>query len=290
MSSLPPNSILTGAGRWLDLLERVDRTRAWRQLRTGAYQDLTPTQYAAAFDWLVEIDLIDLTGRTRPNGPVSLAERALEAVLERANPAWLADEGVLSDLDDLPVDLVQAAECLFVPLDEARRLAQARAGKVNTERRALVGAMGERLFVELLRRCTPHKVSHVSLDSDHWGFDVRIADGSLEWFVEVKTSAPGPRLEFFLSRHEVEVAKNEERWSLVVVRLKSDEEIGSLAVIDRTWILDAGPIDKVPSSRWDSARLRPDGSALTPGLTVLNLTPVPGIADNDARLIGMHGG
>jgi hypothetical protein len=285
VSSLPPRSILVGVGRWIDLLQRVDRARAWDQLRTGRFQDLTPTQYAAAFDWLVESQLVDTSGRPCANGYSSLVEQALATALDEARPAWLSDEQALSDASDLPSDLAEAADALELSMDSARRVAQARAGKVNAERRALIGALGERLLVELLRRSTTLEVFHVSLESDHWGFDIRVCDGRQDRLIEVKTTAAGPRADFFVSRHEVAVASQEPGWSLVLVTLKSEDEIGSLAVVDRSWIVRSQPMDRFPWSRWESARMRPTASAVSLGLSTFDLTLVPGAAPEDASLL-----
>jgi hypothetical protein len=283
--SLPPRPILLGAGRWADLLVRLDRTRAWNQLRTGAFQDLTPTQYAAAFDWLVENELVDASGRPADAGATSLAERVLAVALDAAQPAWFADDQALADVDDLPADLVTAAGALSLSMVEAQWVATARAGKVNAERRALVGALGERLLVELLQRTTTEVVMHVSLDSDHWGFDVRLLGETGEHLLEVKTTGAGPRVDFYVSRHEVDVARREQNWSLVLVTLKSDNEIASLAVVDRTWLVAAGPYDRPPASRWESARMRPAPSAISPGLESLDLQLAGEISVNDERLL-----
>lgn len=285
MSSLPPRPILLGAGRWADLLVRLDRTRAWNQLRTGAFQDLTPTQYAAAFDWLVDNKLVDASGRPADTGSTSLAERVLAVALEAAQPAWFADDQALADADDLPADLVAAADALSLSVVEAQWVATARAGKVNAERRALLGALGERLLVDLLQRSTTQVVMHVSLDSDHWGFDVRLLGEAGEHLLEVKTTSAGPRVEFYVSRHEVDVARREQNWSLVLVALKSDNEIGSLAVVDRSWVVSSGPHDRPPTSRWESARMRPAISAISPGLRSLGLQLAPGISIDDSRLL-----
>jgi hypothetical protein len=215
-----------------------------------------------------------------------LAEQALEAAIERARPAWLVDERALSDPTDLPADLVEAAESLAVPIEDASRLAAAHAGKVNTERRAQIGALGEKLLVDLLKRSTPYSIVHVALHSDHWGFDVRIDTGDRYMPIEVKTTTPGPRTEFFLSRHELEVALHEPQWRLVLVTLRSEQAIGALAVVDRDWLLTGVPNDRPPFSRWESARIRPAMTAVASGLAPLALDLLPHISSEDAVVLG----
>lgn len=239
-------------------------------VRNEAYQDLTPTQYATALDWLREVGLtVDSPTGPRPaDVPGSEAERVLRIAIESSQPDWLLDQLNTDDSDELPLDLGDLCDDLEIPADAAWQISRAASKKVDLERRAEVGLAGEVRLVELLRHAIEGDVHHVALDSDGWGYDLSIAGPQGHRHIEVKSTTSRSRLVVYLSRHEFEVALRDAEWCLVGVVLVEDS-ICQLVEIRRDWILASGPSDRPPFARWESVRLEPPPSAIHAGTPTL---------------------
>src|SRR5258707_446285 len=104
-----PKSTLVGAARWLYELRRRDLEAARFILRTApTYKnDLTPTQYELALEWLIKNRLVDAWGGVAdPLG--NPAQLVLIAAIDELQPSWLADADVLvPDTRDLPLDILE---------------------------------------------------------------------------------------------------------------------------------------------------------------------------------------
>ena len=105
--------------------------------------------------------------------------------------------------------------------------------KFNPDQSAqlLLGAQGELAVIKMLQATVnpdlQSKIRHVSLVSDHFGYDIEAPSrfeerGQLA--LEVKTtSRPGDTLRFFLSRNEYRAGFRIDNWNLVFVQLAGGE-------------------------------------------------------------------
>ena len=146
-------------------------------------------------------------------------------------------------------------------------------GKVESEVLERIGLEGEHFVIECLRKNLSDeqvvKVRHVSIFDDGAGFD--IASPSCFWdgemrLLEVKTSSrEGSRFDFFISRNEVRVARQNENWCLVAVirKLGKFELLGyiQLPLVDQFL-----PVDASPNGRWETARVSIARDAFIAGL------------------------
>jgi len=264
MSALPPDGVIQAAVRWWQLLGRSSLSQAWAIIRAdAAYADLTPTQYAAALDWLQLIggvvrDGSNLAPNPRIRGlPHSQVMRLLfQRSLERAQPAWLPDADVLvADATELPQDAQALADSLDVAAGDAFLAVLQAQRKVDLERRATIGAAGERLLVELLERHRPGSTSHVSLEDDGLGYDIVLTQGAQSWHLEVKTTTRRGRLVLYLSRHEYEVSLVDSAWRLVVAGLGDDENLSALATVRTGVVAARTPWDQHRDARWEAVRV-----------------------------------
>jgi Protein NO VEIN, C-terminal len=259
-----PDSLLRAARRWLEQLPTSSFTRT-RALLTShsSFSDITPTQYAAAYEWLKEAGLIDETGRTVPDG-------TLQSALFRAaikETLWLPDADVLiSGPDELPEDASRAANMLGINPEDAVAAIRHEWGKFDATIRQHVGSTGERVLVELLATIDTVRVRHVAADSDGYGYDIAMQAPGLAVHLEVKATTRRGRLTIYLSRNEYEAMVRDPAWTLVAIRLDHELQLVALATINRNWVSKAVPIDRQPGARWQSARLEVPAEALVPGL------------------------
>jgi hypothetical protein len=146
-------------------------------------------------------------------------------------------------------------------------------GKVESEVLERIGLEGEHFVIECLGRTLPAeemaRVRHVSMYDDGAGFDIAapscFLDGAMR-LLEVKTSSrDGLSFEFFISRNEVRVARQNESWHLVAVlrKLGQFELLGhiQLSLVDQFL-----PVDVGQNGRWETARLSISRDAFTVGL------------------------
>ncbi len=277
---LPGDGVLRAAYRWLRLLERSTLPQAYALIRAdAAYTDLSPTQYAAALDWLRTVRLLQSSeaGARLVPAALGLTDSAARQLLfgrslEAAAPAWLPDADVLvRDSSELPQDVADLAAVLG--LDEPAALLAVRQvhGRIDLALRARIGAEGEKALVALLENRWPGSTKHVALTDDGLGYDLAFTLGLQTWHVEVKTTSRRGRLVLYLSRHEYEVALLDPDWRLVVVGLDADGALAALATVRHQVLQERAPHDRDPAAHWESAQhqLRPPD--LQPGLAFLSL-------------------
>lgn len=222
---IQPEPILRAAVRWLERIPTSGVARARSVLVTNPrFADLTPTQYETALDWLQRADLL-LTAAETWRTP---AEAVFEAAVTEA--IWFRDLDLLvTSPEELPTDAVTAADGLGLSEEECYRLVGRRWGKVDTAERELIGAIGEELLVELLRRSIAGSVEQISLITDSAGYDVLVHTARRELHLEVKTSKRRNRTTFHLSRNEYEVMRSDPCWRLAHLALDEYGKIGASA-------------------------------------------------------------
>lgn len=282
MAPLPPNSILQAAIRWLQQLRHSSPDRA-RAMFTAhpRYGDLTLTQYEAGLEWLQSAGLVSGSGSVhdaRFAGTFSDEAAVLEAALEHAHPPWVryADR-IIGSADELPDDLVSAAECLG--LDARDGLAAARQvwGKVDTSLREEIGNAGELALAQLLACNTAAEVIHVAAQADGYGFDIMVRSGRHRANLEVKSTTRRGRLSIYLSRNEYEVMRADPNWHLVVLLLDNARDVTAIGSVSSSWVREMAPADGSNESSWQSARFDVPPGVPRPGLTSSLPWALPGL-------------
>lgn len=276
---LPGDGVLVAAYRWLCLLQRSTLPQASAVIRANtAYTDLSPTQYAAALDWLTTVRLLHSTDAGARLAPAALGltdagtrQLLFGRSLEAAAPAWLPDADVLvRNPSELPQDVSHLADVLG--LDDSTALLTVRQihGRIDLAERSRIGAQGEKGLAALLECRWPGSTNHVALTDDGLGYDLAFTLGVNTWHLEVKTTSRRGRLVVYLSRHEHEVALLDRDWRLVVVGLGGDGAPAAIATARHQLLQERAPRDWDQAARWESARheLRP--SDLHPGLAFLS--------------------
>lgn len=269
--SIPPETIVRGAQRWLQLIPVSGVNRARALLSTAReYADLTPTQYAESLEWVQ---------RTKLLGPESKAtqiaaapERLLEAIILGGSPAWLQDADILiQDTAEIPDDALSAGEALGVSPSATLACIRRAWGKVDIAARERVGAAGE---AEILRHldtlAAGVTVDHVASWSDAHGYDIAVAKSNRECHLEVKATTRENRLTLHLSRNEYETMRLDTAWQLVIVVLDQTLQLARVYSVMREWVDSCAPIDVVVGARWDSARFDVPASACTLGIAALS--------------------
>ncbi|MDJ0412824.1 DUF3883 domain-containing protein [Rhodococcus opacus] len=267
----PPDPVLWAALRWLEHLPQSNLART-RALFTShsAYSDITPTQYAAAYTWLLENGFVDEFGTIAEVkcGKLALFEAAISESL------WISDADVLVvEPSALPEDALRAAVTLELDVDSAFAAVQHLWGKVDAAERLRIGTAGELALIELLAATACAKIDHVAAYSDGYGYDIAVTlPGSIA-HLEVKATTRRGRLTIYLSRNEFETMRKDPDWTLVIVRLDQNLKPASIATVDTGWIASAAPRDCHPAARWDLTKFDVPPEALSPGL--------PSIAESD---------
>lgn len=275
---LPGDGVLRAAHRWLRLLQRSTLPQASALIRAdAAYTDLSPTQYAAALDWLRTLGLLQSGPAGAHLAPAALglsdtsARQLLFArSLQAAAPAWLPDaDSLVRDPSELPQDAAELA-CVLGLDDSAAVLAVRQVhGRIDLAERARIGAEGEKGLAALLEHRWPSSTKHVALTDDGLGYDLAFTPDQRTWHLEVKTTSRRGRLVLYLSRHEHEVALLDPDWRLVVVGLSGGGALGALATARHQVLQERAPQDHHPAARWESARHQLLPADLRPGLTFL---------------------
>ncbi|MDP3271603.1 protein NO VEIN domain-containing protein [Limnobacter sp.] len=266
---LPAETVLRAAARWLRLLNGTHLAQAWALIRADSrYTDLTQTQYAAALQWLQTLKLVADAGRGDELAAdvVALPEALLNVVLferglEHASPAWLADaDQLIPDPTELPGDALQLAKVLGLTDAAAFNAALRVHGKIDLERRQLIGSAGELELVILLEDLYPGSTTHVALKHDGFGYDILFRYGEYEWHLEVKSTTRRGRLSVHLSRHEHDVGARDPQWRLVVIGLDEGLKLRALATAKHSKIMGRAPRDFSQLSQWASVlhQLGPD--------------------------------
>ena len=275
--SIPPEPIIRGALRWLELIPTAGVQRARTLFATSQeYSDLTPTQYAEALEWGQRSGLF--TSRTAAAAP----DQLLEEIIVAGAPSWLPDADVLvQDTAEIPEDVLSAAETLGVsPIGTLACIRRAW-GKVDTEIRRAIGDQGE---AEILRHLRPRSgvaVDHVASWSDAHGYDIAVIDASAVCHLEVKATTRANRLTLYLSRNEFETMRSDSSWQLSMVILNEARCLARVYSVDREWIRSCTPIDAAQGGRWESARLDVPPTACEPGIPAL----APFLADAASPLL-----
>lgn len=251
--------------RWLERIPSSGVARTRSLLVTNPrFADLTPTQYETALDWLQRWGITaDSTLKWR-----SPAEVVFEAAVTEAG--WFPDFDMLVNApDELPMDAIAAGEALGLADADCFRLAIGQWGKVDTEQRERVGAIGEELLVQLLRSSIVGTVEHISTLMDSAGFDVVARTATSEWHLEVKTSVRRNRTNFFLSRNEYEVMRTDPAWRLIHLTLGPSEEIAHIGTVDQVFIARTVPSDAGPHCRWHTCSMDAPPEFMQPGIPAL---------------------
>ncbi|WP_424022806.1 protein NO VEIN domain-containing protein [Microbacterium sp.] len=263
--SIPPDPIVTGALRWLELVPTAGVQRARALFSTSRdYADLTPTQYAESWQWVQQSGL--LGSATTPDTP----ERLLEAIIVIGAPSWFPDADVLiQDSAEIPDDALSAAAALGVsPLDTLRCIRRAW-GKVDTEIRREVGNRGEHEVLRHLVTRPQVTVDHVASWSDAHGYDIAVFDPALACHLEVKATTRQHRLTLYLSRNEFETMRTDASWQLAAVVLDARLQLSRIYSVARDWIVSCAPADIAHGARWESARFEVPPAACESGIRAL---------------------
>ena len=260
--------------------------RSWGDLPLGGSVDFA--ELRAAERALIQIGLVEWDGdKLRPAPELAActagaeeesAEPLLALVLEREAPLWLRtavpdDATVRTEL--LPDD-ASAALAAVIP-DPGRREAflLARARKVETSERELLGGEGEEAVVAACRAQLAElgagelaAVRRVSLVSDELGYDVvapRTGDSVRR--LEVKsTRSSGATVKLFLTRNEITVGLADPDWFLVVARRGMDGKWTVLGHAAAASLQSLLPVDCDTRGRWQTAALVLAIGDLEPGL------------------------
>lgn len=264
---VPTSPVLRAAARWLEHRPKSSDTQLRAIFRAHpAFADITPTQYAAAYEWL------------HSNGLLRVALTADEcgrAVFEAAirEALWFPDSDLLvPEPNSMPQDGICAAEALGIEPLDAFALLRNCWGKVDTAERTRVGAAGEYALVSLLASMASLQVRHVAAESDGYGYDIHAAMPDDVLHIEVKTTTRRGRLSIFLSRNEFETMRRDPHWLLVALRMNRALDPVAAATVDRAWLTAAVPEDR-PGARWESAKFDVPQHALTAGIVPIRTRP-----------------
>ncbi len=262
--AIPPNPILRAAVRWLEYLPGSDVTRTRALFSSNSnLRDITPTQYARAYDWLQIHGLGNETIRT-DEPEVAVLRAAVQDAL------WFQDaDDLIPDTESLPEDLIDAAMAVNVGLDKTFSVVRDLWMKVDDAHRKLIGAAGEEALVAILECVETLDVRHVSKESDSYGYDIEASAGADYFHIEVKSTTRRNRTRFYLSRNEFETMRRDPHWILVFVRLNDCRRIATVATIGNRWISTTAPVDRDASTRWESARFDVPLEVPDPGIRVL---------------------
>ncbi|MGW1812745.1 DUF3883 domain-containing protein [Streptomyces sp. NPDC002125] len=249
--------------RWLERLPSSSSTRCRALFTNHAdFSDVTPTQYEAAYSWLLENSLLEeLDSRT------SVSERVFRAAIETSGVAWLPDADVLvGGPDELPEDALRAAEALGLAESDAYEQIIAVWGKVDIQARAHIGNAGELALVKLITEATAARVEHVAAYSDGFGYDIAVHARQHPLHIEVKSTVRRGRATFYLSRHEYETMCRDRTWQLVTVQLDRSLDPVAVSSIAAEWIGAQIPHDRGAFGRWEACRLDVPPGQLIPGI------------------------
>ncbi len=227
--------------------------------------DITPTQYARAYDWLEIHGLINNQSIRDDDAKVAVLRAAVQDAL------WFQDaDDLIPDTESLPEDLIDAATAVNIALEKTFSVVRDLWTKVDDAHRKLIGAAGEEALVAILERAETLHVRHVSKESDAYGYDIEARAGNAHFHLEVKSTTRRNRIRFYLSRNEFETMRRDPHWILVVVRLDDRMQILSLATVNNSWISNAVPTDRDASTRWESSRFDVPLTVPVPGVPALS--------------------
>jgi hypothetical protein len=264
----------------MELLQTSSRSQAVRILTTAPrYSDLSFSNYVDALDWLKDKGLV-----TKSDEAVGLPEDVF--LREVADIAAVLDPEEVQEPWLLPEPVLAAAEALGIPEADAWQSAIALGQKIDLERRARIGALGELAVVRLLGELGC-EVRHESLVTDGLGWDITARLGELTRHFEVKTTTSVARLRVYLSRHEFQVSTRDPSWAMLAALIMDTGQLVCVAHVSPTAISSAIPIDSDEHGRWESCRIDLAPKHITPGIPL----PVPctGVIDIDDNSLFLPG-
>lgn len=295
MASRPPNTILAGCVRWLDLLQRNTPGSAWTVLLASPRDaGLTPTQYQLSLKWLYEAQLLTGSGEftrlspaVRNLPPAELAIVVLATSLAADPPPWLRND---ADLDaDVPIDGREVSGALGLTSHQALEGIQRARRKVDSQLTKEIGDAGETQLLRLLEASWPHSATHVAADDDTAGYDIAFTHARHTWHLEVKATTRRGRLTIYLSRNEYEQSQVDPSWRLVVIGLDSQRQLAALATARTSALHRAAPLDQHEGTTWSSARYKLGPDDLLPDLWLDQPEPVLTAARHETTFAWLQG-
>lgn len=273
-------TIALAAKRWMALLCTSSLTQAWSIIRADAsYTDLTKTQYSAALEWLKTQKFVVATEEGIEQHPhhrmlssTRLNELLFEHILATSELPWLPDaDTLIPDPSELPQDASKIATVLGLSDEMAFHAVRRVHGKIDLERRAIIGAAGEKALLSFLEARWPGASTHVSETSDGFGYDLACLQKNVEWHLEVKSTTRRGRLTVHLSRNEFEVGKHDPNWRLIIVGLDQRLKLRFMATAKFPQLASRAPLDTCAASKWQSASFQLGPDDVTEGLNFLGI-------------------
>jgi len=188
------------------------------------------------------------------------------AVLCAAPPIWLGSAASAGRLREELIPLGAMAALIDLFPDDAVRgtVVAAAAWQRRREQLAEIGLKGECAVLDEIasllrsrgREDLVGHVSHVSLLSDSFGYDIRtLTPDGRSLHIEVKTSGLRAPYRIHLTRHEAEVAASDDDWLLVICTVQPEKDV--LVTGWCTWeeLRESVPVDVHASGRWESAEI-----------------------------------
>lgn len=261
--------------------------QSWGNLPLGGSIDFA--ELRAAERALVQIGLVERDGdrlRATPElaacttgGDDERPELLLALVLEREAPLWLrtavADESTVRT-ELLPDDASAILAAVIPDPDRREAFLLARARKVETRERELLGGEGEEAVVaacraqltELGADALAAAVRRMSLVSDELGYDVVAprTGGSVRRLEVKSTRSAGATVRLFVTRNEITVGLADPDWFLVVARRGNDGAWTVLGHAVAPSLQSLLPADRDSRGRWQTAALLLAVEDLEPGL------------------------
>jgi hypothetical protein len=243
--------------------------------------DLTPTQYENALEWLLRTSLVDASGRIVLS-PEKPAHQVLQSALVQLEPAWLADADLLiRDEGGLPIDVLELGALLGLDEKETLECVASTWRKYDDQAQRALGLAGELAMLEWLAGHVDADIVHVSEYDDTAGFDIALTrDGVAKARIEVKATRRADSLVFFLSRNEFDTMRRTPSWCLQVVSLDREDRLRSVGWIRADALESWAPADG-SLGVWQSMRVSVPTDAITPGAAppVRDLRRDKGVAD-----------
>lgn len=273
--ALPRHAIAIAGARWIDLLSRSDEEMAWTIISSRRdYADLATHQYREARDWLLGIGaLLDTESGVQLSPELREAThdlallRVFELAVLASPPPWLeALNSEAIDEVDMPFGVEEFCNALGVQPLRAARAIHGIVSKVDPRRNEEIGSAGEEALFEALDEILPGNVTHVSLVSDHFGYDIAVDAIGVEWHIEVKTTTRKGRLMVYVTRHELEVAMRDPGWIMVVVGMDPNLQMLAIGTIRGSRLIKRRPRDFDGGSKWQVVGLEIRHDELERGL------------------------
>lgn len=214
-------------------------------------------------------------------------------LLRAAQPPWLhaAMSGGEFRPEFVPSVDLGALEWLGADLESLIREAR-QVSSEDDQFLTWLGSVGESLVVALERQ-SGSAVRHVSLISDHFGYDVEVT-APIRKRIEVKTTVLGRHHRFFLSRNEAnKAAEYKDEWMVVRVVLKPEALVASVISashvelvqqLNASSLVAALPKDSAQCQWIEAAEVLVDGFSWSPYPPAASLPASWSVAGADATL------